>query len=134
MHFKIEGKDYTVPRESLYVPIEEYPGLIVVEMTYISGWDEWLFGLTFLENYYAVYDMEEQKIGFALSNTSSMVPTPEPTPTPVIDYTTVLLGLTAPTSSSSPTFSYAAMAAVPIIAAGLLYKMCKNKPESRIGT
>ena len=81
LHFKIEGKDYTVPRESLYVPIEEYPGLMAVEMTYISGWNEWLFGLTFLENYYAVYDMDQQKIGFALSNTSTMAPTTE---TPVI--------------------------------------------------
>jgi len=30
----------------------------VVEITYIDGWNEWLFGLTFLQNYYAVYDME----------------------------------------------------------------------------
>jgi len=33
--------------------------LLAVEVTYITGWDEWLFGLTFLENYYTVYDMEE---------------------------------------------------------------------------
>ena len=46
--------------------------LWAVEITYIGGWNEWLFGLTFLENYYTVYDMQEQKIGFAISKTSSM--------------------------------------------------------------
>ena len=43
-----------------------------MEVTYIEGWDEWLFGLTFLENYYAVYDMDKQKVGFAISKNSSM--------------------------------------------------------------
>ena len=46
---------------------------MAVEITYIDGWDEWLFGLTFLENYYTVYDMDEQRIGFALSKSSTMV-------------------------------------------------------------
>ena len=40
---------------------------MAVEVTYIQGWNEWLFGLTFLENYYAVYDMDNQAVGFALS-------------------------------------------------------------------
>lgn len=58
LFFKIDGKDYRVPRESLYVPLDEYDDLMAVEITYIDGWDEWLFGLTFLENYYTVYDMD----------------------------------------------------------------------------
>ena len=40
---------------------------MVVEMTFMQGWNEWLFGLTFLQNYYAVYDLENQKVGFAMS-------------------------------------------------------------------
>ena len=63
-----------MPRESLYVPLDEYEDLMAVEITYIDGWDEWLFGLTFLENYYTVYDMEEQRIGFAMSKSSKMIP------------------------------------------------------------
>ena len=55
-----------------YVPLEEYSGWMAVEVTYIKGWNEWLFGLTFLENYYAVYDMENQAVGFALSKQSVM--------------------------------------------------------------
>lgn len=47
-----------MPRESLYVRLDEQDNLFVVEVTYIDGWDEWLLGLTFLENYYAVYDMD----------------------------------------------------------------------------
>ena len=62
-----------MPRESLYVPLDEYNDLMAVEITYIDGWDEWLFGLTFLENYYTVYDMEEQRIGFAMSKSSKMI-------------------------------------------------------------
>ena len=48
-----------MPRESLYVPLDDYADLMAVEITYIDGWDEWLFGLTFLENYYTVYDMDQ---------------------------------------------------------------------------
>ena len=74
MNFVVNGKDYYVPRKSLYVPVESYNNweYVNVEITFISGWDEWMFGLTFLENYYTVYDMEEQRIGFAVSKTSSM--------------------------------------------------------------
>jgi len=72
LSFMINGSEYRVPRSSLYTPIDEYPGWVTVEITYITGWNEWLFGLTFLENYYTVYDMEEQRIGFAMSKTSSM--------------------------------------------------------------
>ena len=59
LNFTVDGKVYRVPRESLYVPLEEYPGWMAVEVTYIKGWNEWLFGLTFLENYYTVYDMDK---------------------------------------------------------------------------
>lgn len=74
LEFTIDNKIYTVPRESLYVPLN-YGGWdkrMAVEVTYIKGWNEWLFGLTFLENYYAVYDMDQQRMGFALSKTGPM--------------------------------------------------------------
>ena len=79
MEVQLSGKTYRIPRESLYTKEENggiffsYP-FVTVEVTYISGWDEWILGLTFLENYYVVYDMEHSNIGFALSKTSSMAP------------------------------------------------------------
>ena len=74
LYFNVDGKDYKVPRESLYVPLIGYDGLMAVEITYIEGWNEWLLGLTFLENYYTVYDMDQQRIGFAQSKSSNMTP------------------------------------------------------------
>ena len=56
--FTIEGKEYRVPKESLYVEVDGWGPIMTVEITYIDGWEEWLLGLTFLENYYAVYDMD----------------------------------------------------------------------------
>lgn len=75
MTLTMDGKEYRIPRESLYMTLEDYDydDLFTVEMTYISGWEEWLLGLTFFENYYAVYDMEKQAVGFALSKTSKIV-------------------------------------------------------------
>lgn len=63
-----------MPRESLYVPLsyDGWGSMMAVEVTYIKGWNEWLFGLTFLENYYAVYDMDQQRMGFALSKTGPL--------------------------------------------------------------
>ena len=46
---------------------------LVVEITYLEGQDDWwVLGLTFLENYYAVFDKENFRIGFATSKTSSL--------------------------------------------------------------
>ena len=78
MTFNLEGKEYRIPRNSLYEQQDfdsywYYPS-VTVEVTYIDGWDEWILGLTFLENYYAVYDKENNNIGLALSKMSSMAP------------------------------------------------------------
>ena len=45
---------------------------MTAEVMFLYGWNEWILGLTLLENYYAVYDQENGKIGFAVSKTSSM--------------------------------------------------------------
>ena len=55
--FTINGKDYTVPAANLYSPSWESSDEFYVEIIYLQGWDEWILGITFLENYYAVYDM-----------------------------------------------------------------------------
>ena len=39
----------------------------VVEVAYQSHWDYWLLGLNFFEQYYAVFDQKNKKIGFAES-------------------------------------------------------------------
>ena len=67
MVFTIDGKDYEVPRESLYTPEIDNPGHYNAEIMFIDGWDEYLVGLTFLQNYYAVYDMENQRVGLAIA-------------------------------------------------------------------
>ena len=58
MHIETsEGFKYGVPRESLYKYIVDfYPDLVQVEISSTEGWNEWILGLTFLENYYTVYD------------------------------------------------------------------------------
>jgi len=131
LFFKIDGKDYKVPRESLYVVLDDYSDLMAVEVTYIRGWNEWLFGLTFLQNYYTVYDMEEQKVGFAISKSSIMAP--QNTILPIEEFevieSTVLLATpaTEQTTSEWGVASIAAAAVVPIAAMGLLYKMLRSK-------
>lgn len=72
--FKFNGKDYRIPRESLYTKISDAIGrdYMTVEVMFLEGWNEWILGLTMLENYYAVYDQENGKVGFAVSKTSAM--------------------------------------------------------------
>ena len=126
MTFTLSGRQYRVPRESLYVPLDEYDDLMTVEITYIDGWDEWLFGLTFLENYYAVYDMENQRVGFAQSKSSRMSQT---------SATTKLLASPQPDAESlhlSHATSFG-VAAASLIACGLLLRVCrKQKIRSQV--
>jgi len=68
----IGEKSYRVPRSSLYKAYGFRRNNCYVEVTSLPGWNEWILGLTFLENYYAVYDMENLRIGFAESVTSKL--------------------------------------------------------------
>lgn len=127
LFFNIDGVDYKVPRESLYVPLDEYDDLMAVEITYIDGWDEWLFGLTFLENYYTVYDMEQQRLGFAMSKSSTMAPK-----NLAENATASLLAQDSIQAVSEGSdgmmmgLNFTACAALPVLALGLMYKACKS--------
>ena len=66
------GRNYRVPRSSLYKQRGLFRRLCYVEVTALPGWEEWILGLTFLENYYAVYDMHNLQVGFAESVTSKL--------------------------------------------------------------
>ena len=52
--FKMDGIDYKIPRSS-YVSMYGY-GSCVIEVAYQRGWDYWILGLNFFEQYYAVFD------------------------------------------------------------------------------
>jgi len=76
--FNIGGKNYRVPRASLYKPYGWHKKNCYVEVTALDSWEEWILGLTFLENYYAVYDQENLQVGFAESITSKLGETGNP--------------------------------------------------------
>jgi len=65
LRFVLDGFDYYMPRES-YVSCYDSGQCMVKIMNnpYISFW---LIGLNFFENYYAVFDQEDMRIGFAPS-------------------------------------------------------------------
>jgi len=123
--FTINGKEYRVPRESLYVPLDEYEDLMAVEITYIDGWDEWLFGLTFLENYYAVYDMERQQVGFALSKSSNLANITEAATSFLVEPLE-----NQPTSSALEATVLGLAVAGCAVAAGVIARLCRRKPAS----
>ena len=103
---------------------------MTVEVTYIRGWNEWLFGLTFLQNYYAVYDMEEQMIGFAISKTSTLASDMAILPVEQLNTfdSTMLLGeFNTKATSEWSVGSCAAAAFIPTAAMILLYKMIRSK-------
>lgn len=137
LSFTIDGKEYSVPRESLYTDLEETwlgSKLIAVEMTYIENWDEWLFGLTFLENYYAVYDMEEQRIGFAISKSGNLTPSAEVQPE-IISMKEVVSSSTTTVSSSETWNSnnVSLYVAAPVLALGyVMYKKCFSNKQTEV--
>ena len=103
---------------------------MTVEVTYIRGWNEWLFGLTFLQNYYAVYDMEKQMIGFALSKTSTIASDKTILPHEEVNIfdSTILLGsLNTEETSIWQVGSLAAAIVIPIAAMGLLFKILRSR-------
>ena len=60
--FKIHGDSYSIPRDKW---VERGSGQCVVKFMHGPHKDYWILGLNFFENYYTVFDYENQSIGFA---------------------------------------------------------------------
>lgn len=47
--YTLDGKDYFIPASVLYVQSLIWDDWLDVEIYYLSDWDDWLLGLTFIE-------------------------------------------------------------------------------------
>ena len=62
--FKIQEDTYTIPRD---LWVERSRGTCVIKFMHGPGKSEWILGLNFFTNYYAVFDYGNQRLGFAES-------------------------------------------------------------------
>ncbi|RIB14472.1 aspartic peptidase domain-containing protein, partial [Gigaspora rosea] len=65
---KFGGVDYEIPaRDLIYLPISGTQCLSSIMPGEIFGPNLWLVGQTFIKNVYSVFDVKNQKVGFAHS-------------------------------------------------------------------
>lgn len=64
INFKIGENDFVIPRDMWY---ERGGNQCVVKFMHSPGKEYWILGLNFFNNYYTVFDYEQQAIGFAES-------------------------------------------------------------------
>lgn len=62
--FDINGDEYIFNRDMWY---ERKDNTCVIKFMHAPGRSEWILGVNFFQNYYAVMDYSEQRIGFAKS-------------------------------------------------------------------
>ena len=60
--FDLEGKTYTIPPKSYLSNVFSF---CTVDVMYMSGLNNWVLGLNFFHNYYVVFDVQNQRLGFA---------------------------------------------------------------------
>lgn len=68
--FKIDGKEYIIPRESYISKRNEHEGYLLIMGHRTLKF--WILGLNFFDNYYVVFDQEKSRVGFALSKNSQV--------------------------------------------------------------
>ena len=66
--FKIDGKEYIIPRESYISKRNDREGYLLIMGHRTLKF--WILGLNFFDNYYVVFDQEKSRVGFALSKNS----------------------------------------------------------------
>ena len=59
---------YEIPAQSYIMPQSNEECIVELHKMDEEYWNIYIFGLTFMENYYSVYDMENNRVGLALSN------------------------------------------------------------------
>jgi hypothetical protein len=63
-----DGTRYEIPAQSYIMPQSNEECIVELHKMDEEYWNIYIFGLTFMENYYSVYDMENNRVGLALSN------------------------------------------------------------------
>lgn len=65
IHFKIDGDEFTIPRDMWYERGGANGHSCVVKFMHGKHKENWVMGLNFYTRYYAVFDYENQRVGFA---------------------------------------------------------------------
>lgn len=69
---KIDDITYIIPIKSYIMPTGNSECIVEMHSMDADYWEIYIFGLTFMENYYSVYDMESNRVGMALSNNNKL--------------------------------------------------------------
>ena len=68
LNFTFGNANYYLPKESYVIyGGEEYFYSCSLKIMSDDSFGGWIFGLNFFENYFTVFDQQEQKVGFAVS-------------------------------------------------------------------
>eukprot|EP00347_Sterkiella_histriomuscorum_P006554 403352331 len=64
IHIQIGNNVYTIPKEQYIIPINGNCYFLIMNMTFSQGTGVWILGDNFLQNYVAVFDYDNMRVGF----------------------------------------------------------------------
>ena len=75
LQFQIDETVYDIPITSYIMPYTNDTCIVELHKMEVDYFDIYIFGLTFMENYYSVYDMENGngRVGMAISNVNKLM-------------------------------------------------------------